>query len=45
MFWIKLFEENDKVNNKFDTDMDYEDDDATEEEEFNGRKLKKCGKK
>ena len=39
-------EENDKDNNKFDTDMDYEDDDAEEEEEeFNGRKLKKCGKK
>ena len=37
-------EENDKYNNKFDTDMDYEDDDA-EEDEFNGRKLKKCGKK
>ena len=26
-------EENDKVNNKFDTDMDYEDDDAEEEED------------
>ena len=38
-------EENDKDNNKFDTDMDYEDDDAEEEEEFNGRKLKRCGKK
>ena len=38
-------EENDKDNNKLDTDMDYEDDDAEEEEEFNGRKLKKCGKK
>ena len=37
-------EENDKDNNKLDTDMDYEDDDA-EEDEFNGRKLKKCGKK